>query len=126
MGLSMTAIWLTLFSKLGALQISDPKGTNFRLGFGTGFHLHRSLNFEGYVVSRCQQYDWPAVNEHKVVWHDNEAAAGLSSERSHDEFDFGIATSARCDRLHFERSGSSLEIAEVICPTPRRRVAIEQ
>ena len=49
-GLSMTAIWLTLFSKLMSPQISDPKGTNFRLGLGRwirhGFHLHRSLNFE--------------------------------------------------------------------------------
>src|SRR5262245_10877855 len=64
--------------------------------------------------------------QHKVVWHDNEAAAGLSSKRGYDSLDFGIATGARCDRLHVGRPGRSLEIAEVIGPAPWRRVAIEQ
>src|SRR6516225_11692780 len=63
---------------------------------------------------------------HEVVWHDNEAAAGLSSKRGHDGFDFGNAIGARCDGLNFGRSGRSLEIAEVICPTPWRRVGVEQ
>ncbi len=38
----------------------------------------------------------------------------------YDGFDFGIAPGACCDRLHFGRSGSSLEIAEVIGSAPWR------
>src|SRR5437660_12624716 len=79
-----------------------------------------------YVVSRREQYDWSNMIHHKVIWHDNEAAAGLSSKGGYDGFDFGIAPGACCDRLHFGRSGSSLEIAEVIGSAPWRRIGIKQ
>ncbi len=57
--------------------------------------------------------------EHKVVWHNNEAAAWLAAKRGYDSFDFGVTPSARSDRLHVARSERRLEIAEVILPAPR-------
>src|SRR5262249_18929451 len=88
---------------------------------------HRSPRINRwYIVSRREQYDRVDMAEHKIVWHDNETAAGLSAKRGYDSFDFGIATGARCDRLHVRRSDRRLEIAEVIGPTPWRRIRIEQ
>src|SRR5262249_17793106 len=62
MGLSMTAIWLTLFSKLRALQISDPKGTNFRLGLGRwirhGFPSPSFVKFWGVKPLTARSLKW--------------------------------------------------------------------
>src|SRR5258706_3755807 len=55
-----------------------------------------------YIVLRCQRYDWPNMARHKKIRHDNDAAARFLSKRSYDGFDFSIALSARCDRLHFQ------------------------
>jgi hypothetical protein len=66
------------------------------------------------------------MTQHEVVWHDNDATAGLCSKRGYDSFDFGIATGACCNRLYVSRSGRGLEIVEVIGSAPWRRVGIEQ
>jgi len=62
-----------------------------------------------YIVSRCQQYDWRAMDECKSIRHDDQAAPRLLPKRRYDRFDFRIATNGRRDRLYFERSGGCLE-----------------
>ena len=62
-----------------------------------------------YIVSRCEQYDLPAMGLHKNVWHNNEATPRLAAKRGYDRFDFGDATNTRRDRLDFEVSGRGIE-----------------
>ena len=61
------------------------------------------------VKPGCRQYDWRAMDEHKSIRHDDEAASRLAPKRGYDGFDFGVTMNGRCDRLHFEQSTGFLK-----------------
>ena len=60
------------------------------------------------IVTRCQQYDWRAMDVHKVIRHDHETADRLAPERCHDRFNFGVAMNGRHE-ADLQRLGSGLE-----------------